>query len=130
MSEHQQSYPDIVERLRAHVKDRGGSSLANGAWDMMLEAANEIERLEFEYERADQSAKRLGAKWKEAVEGLRDPAQTVQPLGLQNEIDRLRAGIQSIVDCKNPMTRSAVREACADILRASSITSTEREATK
>jgi hypothetical protein len=36
---------DIVERLRAHVTDRGGASLPNGAWDMMLEAADEIERL-------------------------------------------------------------------------------------
>ena len=36
---------DIVERLRKHVNDRGGASLENGAWAMMLKAADEIERL-------------------------------------------------------------------------------------
>jgi hypothetical protein len=36
---------DIVERLRKHVNNRGGPSLQNGAWEMMLEAADEIERL-------------------------------------------------------------------------------------
>lgn len=36
---------DIVERLRKHVGDRGGTSISNGAWTMMLEAASEIERL-------------------------------------------------------------------------------------
>ena len=36
---------DIVERLRKHVNDRGGASLENGAWSMMLKAADEIERL-------------------------------------------------------------------------------------
>jgi hypothetical protein len=36
---------DIVERLRKHVNNRGGPSLQNGAWEMMLEAADLIERL-------------------------------------------------------------------------------------
>lgn len=36
---------DIVERLRDHVDNRGGPSIENGAWQMMLEAADEIERL-------------------------------------------------------------------------------------
>jgi hypothetical protein len=36
---------DIVERLRKHVNNRGGPSLQNGAWEMMLEAADEIEKL-------------------------------------------------------------------------------------
>ena len=36
---------DIVERLRKHVNDRGGASLENGAWPMMLKGADEIERL-------------------------------------------------------------------------------------
>ena len=36
---------DIVERLRKHVNDRGGASLENGAWSMMLKAADEIARL-------------------------------------------------------------------------------------
>jgi len=36
---------DIVERLRKHVNDRGGASLENGAWSMMLKGADEIERL-------------------------------------------------------------------------------------
>jgi len=35
---------DIVERLRNHVNNRGGASLQNGAWQMMLDAADEIER--------------------------------------------------------------------------------------
>ncbi|MGM5018687.1 hypothetical protein [Tardiphaga sp. 367_B4_N1_1] len=36
---------DIVERLRKHVNDRGGASIDNGAWQMMLDAAGEIEDL-------------------------------------------------------------------------------------
>lgn len=36
---------DVVLRLRAHVYTRGGPTLSNGAWAMMLEAADEIERL-------------------------------------------------------------------------------------
>jgi hypothetical protein len=36
---------DIIERLRKHVNNRGGPSIANGAWEMMLEAATEIEQL-------------------------------------------------------------------------------------
>lgn len=35
---------DIVDRLRKHVNNRGGASLQNGAWQMMLDAADEIER--------------------------------------------------------------------------------------
>jgi hypothetical protein len=35
---------DIVKRLRDHVNNRGGPSIQNGAWEMMLEAADEIER--------------------------------------------------------------------------------------
>jgi hypothetical protein len=35
---------DVVERLRNHVNNRGGASLQNGAWQMMLDAADEIER--------------------------------------------------------------------------------------
>jgi hypothetical protein len=45
---------DIVERLRKHVNDRGGSSIANGAWEMMLEAASEIEHLRLEHQHACQ----------------------------------------------------------------------------
>jgi hypothetical protein len=36
---------DIVDRLRKHVNDRGGPSIDNGAWMMMLEAADIIEML-------------------------------------------------------------------------------------
>jgi hypothetical protein len=36
---------DIVFRLRSHVWQRGGPTFNNGAWSMMLEAADEIERL-------------------------------------------------------------------------------------
>jgi hypothetical protein len=35
---------ELVERMRGHVEKRGGPTL-NGAWAMMLEAADEIERL-------------------------------------------------------------------------------------
>lgn len=37
---------------------------------------------------------------------------------LRKEIERLREGLESIVNCKNPLTRAAVREACAEILSA------------
>jgi hypothetical protein len=33
----------LVERLRNHVQDRGGPTHQNGAWEMMLEAADRIE---------------------------------------------------------------------------------------
>lgn len=36
---------DIVERLRNHVNHRGGPTIENSAWQMMLEAAAEIEKL-------------------------------------------------------------------------------------
>jgi hypothetical protein len=39
---------DIVERLRNHVNHRNGPSLLNGAWQMMLEAADEIANLRAE----------------------------------------------------------------------------------
>lgn len=50
---------DLVKRLRKHVEDRGGPKLENGAWQMMLDAANEIERLRAEneiYKAADYEA--------------------------------------------------------------------------
>ena len=41
---------DLAERLRYHVNSRlvekNAPSLANGAWAMMLEAADKIDRLE------------------------------------------------------------------------------------
>ena len=40
---------DIVEQLRKHVNDRGGASLENGAWSMMLKGADEIEQLRKDY---------------------------------------------------------------------------------
>ena len=40
------------------------------------------------------------------------------------ELARLRAGLESIVNCRNPLTRAAVREACAEILAAPPISST------
>lgn len=42
---------DLVARLRSHVRSRlSGSApvLSNGAWEMMLEAADEIKRLRAE----------------------------------------------------------------------------------
>jgi hypothetical protein len=39
---------DIVNRLRAHVNDRGGPSIENGGWQMMLDAADDIEVLQRE----------------------------------------------------------------------------------
>lgn len=47
---------DIVKRLRDHVNNRGGPSIQNGAWEMMLEAADEIERLRGRAVEADQTA--------------------------------------------------------------------------
>jgi hypothetical protein len=39
------SETDIVKRLRDHVNNRGGASIQNGAWEMMLEASDMIEQL-------------------------------------------------------------------------------------
>jgi len=41
--DHQDS---IQTRLRDHVKKRGNPSIPNGAWNMMLEAADRIDQLE------------------------------------------------------------------------------------
>lgn len=38
--------PSIAERLRKYVNDRGGSALHNGAWAMMIEAADALEAKE------------------------------------------------------------------------------------
>lgn len=35
----------LCERLRKHVQDRGGAAIENGAWQMMLEAADRLESL-------------------------------------------------------------------------------------
>jgi uncharacterized coiled-coil DUF342 family protein len=43
---------DIVERLRNHVNHRNGPSLLNGAWQMMLDAADEITKLRAERDAA------------------------------------------------------------------------------
>jgi hypothetical protein len=46
---------DLVQRLRDHVIGRLPGSepaIRNGAWDMMLQAADEIERLRAELDRA------------------------------------------------------------------------------
>jgi hypothetical protein len=40
--------PSIIQRLRAHVAARGGPTVANGAWQMMLDAADRIETLEMQ----------------------------------------------------------------------------------
>lgn len=36
---------ELIKRLRQHVNSRGGASIENGAWSMMLKAADELERL-------------------------------------------------------------------------------------
>lgn len=50
---------DIVERLRKHVTDRGGASIENGAWQMMLDAAQAIERLRIFVAKESDSANKL-----------------------------------------------------------------------
>lgn len=40
-----QEFVPIEERLRQYVTARGGPQIENDAWNMMLEAADEIERL-------------------------------------------------------------------------------------
>lgn len=39
---------NIAEKLRNHVNSHGGPSLENGVWQLMLDAAGEIERLQSE----------------------------------------------------------------------------------
>jgi hypothetical protein len=70
---------DIVERLRKHVNDRGGASLENGAWSMMLKAADEIERLRkqahYHYEnglKKDVEIERLQRELKQLKRGHHD----------------------------------------------------------
>ena len=43
---------DLSKRLRGHVISKGGSRLKNGAWDMMMEAADRIDALEISLEKA------------------------------------------------------------------------------
>lgn len=47
---------DLVKRLRDHVNVRGGPTMKNGAWDMMLEAADRIDELEAENARLRNAA--------------------------------------------------------------------------
>jgi hypothetical protein len=49
---------DIVERLRNHVNHRNGPSLLNGAWQMMLDAADEIISLRAERDFAKDDARK------------------------------------------------------------------------
>jgi hypothetical protein len=49
----------LAERLRAHVQDRGMPVLQNGAWTMMLHAADKIEELECTADNLREENKRL-----------------------------------------------------------------------
>lgn len=69
---------DILERLRNYIPGENAEAVP----DRIREAADEIERLEFEFERSDQSAKRLGAKWKEAADEIDR---------LRNQLDQAKA---------------------------------------
>lgn len=73
---------DLVDRLRRSAKNMA-NQITSGVGSepshyLTGKAADEIERLQFEYERADESAKRLGAKWKTS----------------EAEIEQLRAALQ------------------------------------
>jgi hypothetical protein len=93
--------PKTTELLRElRLVASAGDLPPKGHPGLAARAADEIERLEFEYELADQSAKRLGAKWKQAIE----------------EIERLRGVAQ------------APRNPAADLVRVFAVTNlTEKQ---
>lgn len=37
---------EISQKLRSYVQSRGGPALKGGAWELMLEAADEIDRMQ------------------------------------------------------------------------------------
>lgn len=50
----------LQTRLREHVKKRGNPTIPNGAWDMMLEAADRIDDLEAEVKDLREEIKDIG----------------------------------------------------------------------
>ena len=81
---------DIVERLRKHVNDRGGASLENGAWSLMLKGADEIERLRG-------ALKTFADNVRKTNSGIdKNWAKTIYPLKAENQ--RLRGVLQKIAD--------------------------------
>jgi hypothetical protein len=85
---------DIVERMRAHITNRGGLSrdadgnpvAPNGAWAMMLEAADEIERIRQNLEqeknisRGDWSTQRECDALTVSLHGTRDRLKQAETL--------------------------------------------------
>ena len=81
---------DIVEQLRKHVNDRGGASLENGAWSLMLKGADEIERLRG-------ALKTFADNVRKTNSGIdKNWAKTIYPLKAENQ--RLRGVLQKIAD--------------------------------
>jgi len=70
---------DIVERLRNHVNHRGGPTIENSAWQMMLEAAAEIEKLRERLEKAHSFISR--ADWMQFFQEEQEPAAALKETG-------------------------------------------------
>lgn len=97
---------DIVERLRKHVTDRGGASIDNGAWQMMLDAAAEITKL-----RADLACESTllddaiasGERWQRSSRGMRDRAmlavESLRVLTASNFVDANCRGQRGVDRC-------------------------------
>lgn len=95
---------DIVERLRKHVNDRGGPSIENGAWQMMLEAATGIEYLKT----ANQILNDLMDKRDDEITDLRATISTLE--------SNARAQAKLLADTGRE--RDGLRKAISDIQRA------------
>ena len=77
---------DLVKRLRSHVVSRGGASIENGAWQMMLDAADRIMELEKE--------NYLLLRLKEATDSKPDFEELWEEAS--NERDSLRAKLDEL----------------------------------
>jgi hypothetical protein len=79
---------DIVERLRNHVNHRNGPSLLNGAWQMMLDASDEIANLRAERDDWKGAAECNDAFLQMAKEG--HPITIVPPHGASDAAREMR----------------------------------------
>jgi hypothetical protein len=87
---------DIVERLRNHVNHRNGPSLLNGAWQMMLDAADEIAKLRAERDAAAREMQERCAKVAEHHADLWRPSLSWLPRVIALAI-RLLPDVLSVV---------------------------------